>query len=88
MKEEFKRTTEALAKLQTHRSEGLYKDFLDLLIELQEDIRIANDYEDDVNQLFRNQGAIRNLTDLIDNMKRKPAEVKKPMIYDGAYTDI
>jgi len=88
MKEEFRRTTEALAKLQTHRSESLYLDFKDLLKELQEDIRLANDYEADVNQLFRNQGAVRIIDDLLKGMNAQPKKEKKPQIYDGGYTDI
>jgi len=88
MREEFARTVAAVKKLQTHRSNSLYRDFVDLLNELREDIRLANDYEDDNNQFLRNQGSIRILSELIKNMTAQPQQEEKPVIYDGGYTDI
>jgi hypothetical protein len=86
MNEKLRNTVKALKLLRQHRAHPAYDQLIDLLQEMQQDIRLLNDNEPDTTQLFRNQGGIHWLGEVVKSMKAQDREPAK--VYDGGYTDI
>ena len=70
MKKELSNTVVALAKVQSSRSLSVYQDLIYLVESLQQDIRLHNDTEPAMEEIYRNQGGIHWLGQLVREMKK------------------
>lgn len=86
MNDQLNNTVKALALVQSYKGQAVYGLLIDLVESLQQDIRLANDTEPETTQIFRNQGGIHWLGQLVKQMKSEPRVRTK--VHDGAYTDI
>ena len=86
MNEQLYNTVKALNAIKSYKGQAVYSLLIDLVESLRQDIRLANDTEPDTTQIFRNQGGIHWLGQLVKQMKSQPRE--KSHGFDGAYTDI
>lgn len=86
MDKQLNNTVKALALVQSYKGQAVYSLLIDLVESLRQDIRLANDTEPDTTEIFRNQGGIHWLGQLVKQMKSEPRVLSKG--HDGAYTDI
>jgi len=86
MDRQLNNTVKALALVQSYKGQAVYSLLIDLVESLRQDIRLQNDTEPEATEIFRNQGGVHWLGQLVKQMKSEPRV--KTKVHDGAYTEI
>ena len=90
MHTQLNKTKRILEEFREFKGQMIYLTFVKLLETLQQDIRIHNDVEKDVNEMLRNQGAIHWFGEIVRLMTKDAKHLSKPTDtnVDGGYSPI